>query len=175
MFKLCPWGSLLLNPLWPLTFSSGERPRALWALLFIVARFSWGHYRCINAVGVVIMCRVRYTYTHFVLRPSIKKRKHDKWQSGIWRNVIMLWTSVTFPRHITGSTNYKSCYMITRGIPRKLRSSGGKTVRSKCIHRRTCSSSVNIVILKLKNRIKAYIQFKYLQFDIFVIVCIITT
>ena len=33
MFKLCPWGSLLLAPLWPLTFSSGERPRALWALL----------------------------------------------------------------------------------------------------------------------------------------------
>ena len=34
LFKLCPWGSLLLAPLWPLTFSSGERPRALWALLF---------------------------------------------------------------------------------------------------------------------------------------------
>ena len=34
MFKLCPWGSLLLAPLWPLTFFSGERPRALWALLF---------------------------------------------------------------------------------------------------------------------------------------------
>ena len=30
MFKLCHWGSLL----WPLIFSSGERPRALWALLF---------------------------------------------------------------------------------------------------------------------------------------------
>jgi len=29
-----PRGSLLLAPLWPLTFSSGERPRALWALLF---------------------------------------------------------------------------------------------------------------------------------------------
>ena len=36
MFKLCPWGSLLLATLWPLTFSSGERPRALCALLFYV-------------------------------------------------------------------------------------------------------------------------------------------
>jgi len=44
MFKLCPWGSLLLAPLWPLTFSSGERPRALWALLFIyeiIMLFRW--------------------------------------------------------------------------------------------------------------------------------------
>ena len=35
LFKLFPWGSLLLAPLWPLTFFSGERPRALWALLFM--------------------------------------------------------------------------------------------------------------------------------------------
>ena len=29
------WGSLLLAPLWHLNFSSGERPRALWTLLFL--------------------------------------------------------------------------------------------------------------------------------------------
>jgi len=28
-------GPLEMAPLWPLTFSSGERPRALWALLFV--------------------------------------------------------------------------------------------------------------------------------------------
>ena len=37
LFKLCPWCSLLLAPLWPLTFSSGERPRALWAHLFSIS------------------------------------------------------------------------------------------------------------------------------------------
>jgi len=30
-----PLGFLLLAPLWPLTFFSGEQPRALWALLFV--------------------------------------------------------------------------------------------------------------------------------------------
>ena len=35
LFKLCHWGSVLLAPLWPLTFSSAEQPRALWALLFV--------------------------------------------------------------------------------------------------------------------------------------------
>ena len=41
LFKLCPWGSLQMAPLWPLTFSSGERPRALWALLLNFFSFVW--------------------------------------------------------------------------------------------------------------------------------------
>jgi len=48
LFKLCPWGSLLLAPLWPLTFSSGERPRALWALLFCF------NHNCLPLINVTI-------------------------------------------------------------------------------------------------------------------------
>ena len=60
---------------------------------------------------------------------------------------LLLLTLVMFSQHLTQSTKHKRRYIFSRGIPKKLRSSGDEpSIRGKWVHRRTCSWTVNMSI-----------------------------
>jgi len=75
LFKLCPWGPSFMAPLWPLTFSSGERPRALWAVWFLMLRSM--NVKSIVVVSAMFAC-CRYSAR---CSPSSSSRTWMRWWS----------------------------------------------------------------------------------------------
>ena len=84
---------------WPLTFSSGERPRALWALLFIVSVLLSS---CdLNKQGLEpnAVLSVMITYTSIALNPDSVSAHTPMWRWAVWRLLRWLlatWTNVSF-------------------------------------------------------------------------------